>query len=213
MNKRISLLCTLLFVTVLSLSAQAEFAFGLKAGLTTSALEGHELELNGGGLDELTAKLTEANYGFQGGIFMRVPVGERLFLQPEATFNTSTATFTFQNDDQGIDQVFKERYNNLDVPLLLGYDLGFLKFQGGPVGHFFFNEGKDVFTSEGWSSAVDEFNIGYALGGSLDIGKLTFDVRYAGNFSKFGQTFDIAGEEFAVDQAAKRWVFTVGYRL
>lgn len=213
MNKQISLFLFTMILAAGTLTAQAEFAFGFKAGLTTNALEGHELKLSGDGVSDLTGKLSDANYGFQGGIFMRVPVGERLFLQPEVTFNTSTASFTFKDDGQGIDQAFKERYNNLDVPLLLGLDLGFLKVQGGPVGHFYFNEGKDVFTSEGWTSAVDDFNLGYALGGALDIGKITLDVRYAGNFSKFGQTFEVAGTELAVDQAAKRWVFTLGYRL
>lgn len=213
MNTRIFLLLPLLLLSAGSVSAQ--FAFGLKAGLTTEAFAGHELSVSGSGLSDLTAKASAADYGVQAGLFFRVPLGERLFLQPEFTFNTNTAVFSFEGTNGGeiINDVVKERYNHLDVPLLLGYQLGILKFQGGPVGHFYFGEDAGIFSSEGWDSAMESFNIGYALGGSLDIGQITVDLRYDGNFSRFGQSFSIGEQTFAVDEAARRWIATIGYRF
>lgn len=213
MKKRISFLIVGLLFLAGGVSAQ--FAFGLKAGLSTEAFAGHDLKVSGEGFNDLTAKASAADYGIQAGLFLRIPLGERLFLQPEGTFNTNTAVFSFDGSDGGqvVDEVIEARYNHLDVPLLLGYQLGILRFQGGPVGHFYFNEGSGIFTSNGWESAMESFNIGYALGGSLDIGKITLDLRYDGNFSRFGQTFTIGGQEFAVDEAARRWIATIGYRF
>lgn len=213
MKSKLFAFCFLLLGTSITVSAQNEFAFGLKAGLTTAALEGHELEVSGEGASNLFAELGEADYGFQGGLFLRIPLGERLFIQPEGTFNTSQATFRFEDVGAGEVTVFRERYNHLNLPLLFGLSLGALKFQAGPVGHLYFDEGESVFSGAGWESALDEFSIGYALGGALDIGKFTLDLRYDGNFGRFGQTVTVGDQTFAVDQAAKRWVATIGYRF
>lgn len=205
----------LAFVCCLTMVSAQEnkFAFGLKAGLSTTALQEHKLEVSGDGVSNLLGTIKAADYGFQGGLFFRIPLGERLFLQPEATFNSSQANFRFEDINNNDVTVLKETYNHLDVPLLFGYSLGILKLQAGPVGHFYFDESNQVFSSEGWESAFDEFNLGYALGGALDIGPVTLDVRYDGNFSRFGQTISIGDQKFAVDQAAKRWVATLGWRF
>ncbi|MEL6141854.1 MAG: outer membrane beta-barrel protein [Bacteroidota bacterium] len=204
----------LLLLLVLSFSGlSAQFQFGIKAGLATSSLEGEQLRLTGEGLEDIMLALEEADYGIQAGIFMRLFLGDKLFLQPEFTFNTMEANFRLDDPDQDEAFIFSERYNNIDVPLLIGYKLGPLNLQAGPVGHFFFENTSDIITQEGWDQAFETFNIGYALGGALDIGPLTIDVRYDGNFSKFGQTFTFAGNEVAIDQTPKRWIATVGYRF
>lgn len=209
MTKRIlPLLALLVFCAT---TASAQFEFGLKAGLSTQSLQGQDLQLSGQGAENLGVAIKDANYGIQAGAFFRVPLGEKVFLQPEFTFNSTSAEFSVTAPDGN--SIFKERYNFVDVPLLVGYKLGFLKLAAGPVGHFYFNQAQDVINLEGWNSALEEFNLGYALGGAIDIGRMTFDVRYDGNFGKFGQTFTVAGNEFAVDQAPKRWVATVGYRF
>ena len=209
MTKRILPLLALLFL--FTTTASAQFEFGLKAGLSTESLQGQELRLSGESVENLGVSIKDANYGIQAGAFFRIFLGENVFLQPEFTFNSTSAEFSVEDPDG--DFIFKEKYNFVDVPLLLGYKLGFLKLSAGPVGHFYFDQPQDIINRDGWESALDEFNLGYALGGAIDIGKMTFDVRYDGNFGKFGQTFTVAGNEFAVDQAPKRWVATVGYRF
>lgn len=206
------LLFLFLFLGI-SHSIAAQFEFGLKAGLATEALQGQSLKISGEGVNDLSLALKEADYGIQAGIFLRIPLGEKLFLQPEFTFNTTEANFELDNPEQNETFIFSERYNNVDIPFLVGYKLGFLKLHAGPVGHLYFDKGGDVITQEGWSEAFDNFNLGYALGGAIDISRLTIDLRYDGNFSKFGQTFSFAGNDFAVDEAPKRWIATIGYRF
>ncbi|NJO86660.1 MAG: PorT family protein [Lewinella sp.] len=187
--------------------------FGLKAGLSTQSLVGETYRFNRAGLDNLTLSLTEAEYGIQAGVFFRIPLGDRLFLQPEITFNSNQANFRFNNPDQNESFVFSERYNYVDVPLLLGYRLGFLRVQAGPVGHIYFAQMSDVLSREGWDAALESFNLGYALGAAIDIAKFTLDLRFDGNFGELGQTFSFGSNEVAIDQAPKRWIATLGYRF
>lgn len=205
------LLCSLLLLAATSLRAQVEF--GLKAGLSTQALQNQDLQLNGDGINDLLLRLEDADYGIQVGVFFRFALSEKIFLQPEITFNSTTANFRLDDPNQNEALIFQERYNDINVPLLLGYKLGFFRLQAGPVGHFYLDGMSDLASQEGWDDVFSSFNLGYALGGAIDLGKFTIDLRFDGNFSKFGQTFTFLGDEFTVDQAPRRWIATVGYRL
>lgn len=212
MSIRFSFLFFYIFLLATTIvSAQVEF--GIKAGLSTQSLQGQDLQLNSNSASNLLLSLEDAEYGIQAGIFFRFPLSEKVFLQPEITFNSTTANFRLNDPNQNEAFVFEERYNDINVPLLLGYKLGFLRLQAGPVGHFYLESMSDLGSQEGWNEVFDSFNLGYALGGAIDIGQFTIDLRFDGNFSRFGQTFTFLGDEFTVDQAPRRWIATVGYRL
>ncbi len=203
----------ILLLSFLVSAVQAQVEFGVKAGLSTQSLQGEQLRLNGDGIDNLLLTLEDAAYGIQAGIFFRFPLSEKVFLQPEITFNSTSANFRLNDPDQNETFVFTEKYNDINIPLLLGYKLGFLRLQVGPVGHFYLDSNSDLTEREGWNEVFNTFNLGYALGGAIDIGQLTIDLRHDGNFSEFGQTFTFMGDEYAVDQAPKRWIATIGYRF
>ena len=198
---------------LLSLTSFAQVEFGLKAGLSTRSLEGESFSISQAGRQDLKFALEQADYGFQFGALLRLPLSGSWTLQPEVTLNSAKTTFSIDDPDQQAPQVFKERYNDVNVPVLLSYQLAFLRLQAGPVGHFFVSSTNDLRDQAGIDRTFDTFNLGYALGGAIDIGPLTFDVRYDGNFAKYGETFTIRGEEVVIDQAPKRWIGSVAYRF
>ncbi len=211
MNNRILLFLPLLLLGTLT-SAQVEF--GLKAGLATASLEGESFSFSREGREDLRFALEEADFGFQFGALLRLTLSETLALQPEVTFNS--AKNTYRLDDPGNPAgslVFEERYNDVNVPILLSYKLAFLRLNAGPVGHFYLSDTGDLQDAVGIERTFDTFNLGYALGGSIDIGPLTLDVRYDGNFAKYGQEFTIQGNTFSIDQAPRRWIGSVAYRF
>ncbi|CAH1001798.1 hypothetical protein LEM8419_02705 [Neolewinella maritima] len=203
----------LLPLLLCSLSSFAQIEFGLKAGLATSSLEGESFSLSREGRQDLRVALEEADYGFQFGALLRIPLTPNLTLQPEVTLNSAKNTFTLEDPDEQISEVFDERYNDVNVPVLLSYKLAFLRLQAGPVGHFFVSSTDDLRDDAGIERTFESFNMGYALGGSIDIGPLTFDVRYDGNFAKYGETFTFRGTEIDIDQSPKRWIGSVAYRF
>ncbi|MEM9929661.1 MAG: outer membrane beta-barrel protein [Bacteroidota bacterium] len=209
-RKFASLLIALFF---LSTYASAQVEFGLKAGLATESLQEERFDLSRTGRENLSLALSEGNYGFQFGALLRVPFSDRFGLQTEVTLNSASAEFRFDDPDQQVTQVFKERYNDINIPLMASWRLAFLRLNAGPVGHFFVSSASDLVDAEGRERTFDSFNLGYTMGASIDISRITIDVRYDGNFSRYGEDFAIAGETFRVDQAPKRWVGSVAYRF
>jgi len=201
------------FLFLFSATAFAQIEFGLKAGLGTEALQEERFDLSRTGREDISLALSDASYGFQFGAMLRVPFSDRFGLQTELTLNTATNEFRFDDPSQNGTQIFRERYTNVQVPLLASWKLAFLRFNVGPVGHFKVASTSDLVDAEGRERAFDSFNLGYAVGGAIDIGPLTFDLRYDGNFARYGEDFAISGETFRVDQAAKRWVGSVAYRF
>lgn len=194
--------------------ARAQLSFGLKAGLATESLREEKFDLSQDGRENLRFALRDADYGFQFGAFFRIPLSDRFDLVPEVTFNSSGTEYSLTDDDNPMaNAVFRERYNDINVPLLASWKIAFLRFQAGPVGHFTVASKSDLRDAAGRERAFDTFNLGYTLGGALDLGPLVLDLRYDGNFAKYGETFTVAGRDLDVDQAARRWIATVGYRF
>lgn len=198
-----------------SLTATAQIEFGVKAGLTTQSLQGESFTFDRDGRQDLRFALEDADYGFQFGGLLRIPLSPKWTLQPEVTLNSAKNTFRLDNpnDQSQVAEVFEERYNDVNVPVLFSYKLAFLQLHAGPVGHFYVSDRSDLRDREGIDRVFDTFTLGYALGGGVDIGPLTLDVRYDGNFANYGETFTIRGEEIDIDQAPRRWIGSVAYRF
>jgi len=197
----------------LSTATFAQVEFGLKAGIATESLQEMRFDLSQPGREELMVAIADADYGFQFGALLRIPLSDRFNLQTELTFNSAKTDYSFQDPDQNATVFLGERYNDINVPILGSWKIAFVRINAGPVGHFFLSAPSDLMDTNGRERTWDTFNLGYTLGGSIDIGKITIDVRYDGNFSKYGEDFAIAGETFRVDQAPKRWIGSVAYRF
>ncbi|HFA47573.1 MAG TPA: PorT family protein [Bacteroidetes bacterium] len=187
---------------------QAQGKFGVRAGLSTPNLDKETIDQNG-----LKLAIKDAKYGFHIGLFGRVPLGAKLYLQPEVLFNSNSVDFDVTDLGDGlINTVLTEKYQNLDIPLMLGYKLGPLRLEAGPAGHVFLKSKSELEEGvTGYMQRFKDFNLGYQAGLGLDIWKLLVDVRYEGNFNNFGEHMTIAGEQINFSQNPSRWVMTVGF--
>lgn len=209
--KKFMFLLTLLLLTIGG-QLNAQFSIGIRAGLSTRPLASETLDFSDGA-EAFRLALEEASYGLHGGIVLRLPLGQRWLLQPEAIFNSSRADYRLNDFARADTFVFKERYQNLDIPLLLTYKMGPLRVLGGPVGNLFLSSSNDLESFDRFKQNFDTFTLGWQAGFGLDIFSLTLDARYEGNFSKFGDHFEIAGQQLAFNQRPARWSFSVGYRF
>lgn len=204
---------SLLTFLLLSASAFAQVEFGVKAGLATQSLQEMRFDLSQSGREDIGLAITDGDYGFQFGALLRIPFSDRFDLQTEVTFNSAKTDFQFEDPDQNATVFLRERYNDVNIPIMGSWKLAFLRLNAGPVGHFFVSSSSDLTDADGRDRTWDSFNLGYTLGASIDVSRITIDVRYDGNFSKYGEDFSVAGESFRVDQAAKRWIGSVAYRF
>ena len=193
--------------------ATAQLTIGLRAGLSTSSLNDETVRLGQDGIDDVALALEDARYGIHAGLIVRLPLGRRWMLQPEAIFNSNRAEFSLEDLADNQTFLFEESYQYIDIPVLVTYRLGPLRLLGGPVGNIFLNSTNDLRDFDELEEEFDNLTIGWQAGVGLDIGRLLFDVRREGNFNQFGEHFRIAGRELEFDQSPARWSFSLGYRF
>ncbi|MCC6727094.1 MAG: PorT family protein [Saprospiraceae bacterium] len=203
--KRISFLAFAILCFAITVNAQIRYGF--RAGLSSSQLNSETIQQNG-----VSVAIKDANYGYHFGVFGRVKLGEHMYLQPEAAFNSSSVDFQVTDIGDGfMDEVLTEKYRNLDLPLMVGYKLGPLRLEAGPTGHVYVASKSELEEIGSYDRRFNDFNLGFQSGLGLDIWKITLDLRYEGNFQKFGEHMTIGGEQINFSQRPARWLMTVGF--
>ena len=89
----------------------------------------------------------------------------------------------------------KIKFTTLDLPLLVGTKIGSnklnLRFMGGPILSFIIDENNTL--GSAYNSVIDFGNykkqtLGFQAGSGIDLGNLTFDVRYESGLSNVSQS-------------------------
>lgn len=207
-------LFALLFLVVSSSPAAfSQFELGLQAGM-------HSLDLTSGAIafpgtsENNSLDFKEARYGFQFGLYTRLSL-LGVFVQPSFMLNSTSVDYTLDGSDEGgpITTAVNERYNKLDIPVVVGFKLAAIRLYGGPVAHLHINSSSDLFKFRGYGQKFKNANYGFRAGAGVDLWKLRLDVSYEGNLSKFGDHITIDGQELSFDDSASRLLMTVGIKL
>ena len=210
--KNIIILLPLLLMATLS---TAQVKFGLRGGLSSTDLKPESFIIkNQADVDAFTLSTREADYGYHLGIFLQAG-GKKFFIQPELLFNSSSVTYSLESGGAGniFNNVFNETYRNIDLPVMIGFKFGLLRLQGGPVAHFHINSSSELIDFEGYEEKFESFTYGYQTGIGLDFWKFVLDLKYEGNFSRFGDHFNFFGNQYSFDNRPGRIVASVGIAL
>ena len=162
---------------------------------------------------ETTLSYSEANLGFQAGLYGRIKLGG-LFLEPGVMLNSTKVEYRLDGENGNLGQQLRsETFTNLDIPVLLGLNVLFLDLTLGPVAHLHLNSISDLTDFDGYSSRFSTADYGWRAGIGTSIGKLNIGLEYEGNFSEFGDHITIAGQEFSFGSNPSRILLNVGFRL
>lgn len=196
-----------LFVGITSIS-QAQVKVGVRAGISTQKFDPATSILAG---ENLSLALQDADYGYHAGLFTQFRKG-KFFIQPEVVFNTHKINYNIKDADTPNGELVSERYNHLDIPIMMGLKFGFLRLQAGPVGHIYLNNASEIADRvQNYQQTFETMTYGYQAGVGLDFGRVIFDFKWENNFSQFGDHITIAGTQFNSDQNSKRFVASVGF--
>lgn len=193
--------------------ASAQIRFGARLGLSSSQLEAEDFNILGeNGTEQFTLALKEAKYSIHGGIVIQANMGNFIF-QPEVIFNSNSADFTLDDiQSPGNLTTEEEQYQYLDIPVMLGYRfLGLFRLHAGPVGHIFLSSTSAFDDVEGFQEDFKSLTLGWQGGLGLDIGPFALDLRYEGNFDKFGDHITVHGREYAFSQTPARFLLAASY--
>ena len=191
---------------------QAQFKMGVRGGLSSYDIQpGQLIVTNNDDVKALGLSLDEADYGIHLGLFMQAKMG-RFFIQPEILFNSNTVNYKVEDftADNTVEIIKSESFQNLDIPLMMGVKYGPLRLGAGPVAHVHLNSSSELFDLDGYDQKFDEMTWGYQAGIGLDLWKLIIDVKYEGNFEKFGDHITFYDQDFNFDKAPGRVVASVG---
>ncbi len=180
--------------------------FGIKAGVNYSNIWDTEGE-------DFSA---DPKAGFAGGVFVTLPLGKLLALQPEIMF--SQKGFTASGTVLTMPYEFTRTSNYLDIPLLLAIrPAKFLSIVAGPQIGFqlsqtdkfsagnFSSEEQKKFENDNWRKNM----IGLHLGADINLGKVVVSPRAALDFQ------DNKGDGTSSDPRYKNFLLqlTLGYRF
>ena len=182
---------SLLILTVISISAQAQFSLGVKAGVNFS-------KINTDNFSESTKT------GYQIGAFARL--GGDTYLEPELYVGSSGGNINTSNGTADV------KFTTLNVPLLLAHRFGTastnVHLMVGPVYSYIMNKDKNF--SQNFNAAYNDFGnynnstLGYQVGAGVDFLGLTGDLRYEGGLSKLNSAYG---------QRANIWSISVGFKF
>jgi hypothetical protein len=205
-------LLVILLAVFIALPAFSQINFGLKAGVSTTSVTMEDLKtLTSGSTSYAVEKLKGANYGFHGGLFVRLNIS-KLYIQPELLFATRTNEYTVTNIQTEAENIVKQNFNKLDIPVMIGFHLGPLRINAGPSGSLLINSPKDLIDNPDFKSMYANMTIGYQAGLGFDLfKKLTVDLRYEGSLKKYQNQIENAlGTTFNLDDRPNAFHLSVG---
>ncbi|MES2560533.1 MAG: porin family protein [Bacteroidota bacterium] len=191
-----------IIVSVTELKAQS-FDMGLKAGLNFSSLD-HKLDSQYSG--------TASANGFVGGAWARVGfLG--FFAQPELLYSQRKGAFTSTLDGTAVINTL----SYIDVPVMLGYKIAFVRFNVGPNFQFLLDadqKASDLAKDPNFSKDnFESSSIGFQAGAGIDLLKLSIDLRYDGNFSSIGKEITVNGTKYDYSTRPSMWQLTLGFKI
>lgn len=182
----------IIFSTFFFVSANAQFSFGVKGGLTVSD----------NNLDVLPDSVTDPIFGYNAGVFFKFGKGIFAF-QPEILFVRKGTEI----NDKTSDYFRKYTMNYIDVPLLARFGFNFrvaeLYFNMGPyVGYNFstklkervFDAEQDAWITNDYDYEFDkeftkEWDAGIVMGAGVRVLMIMLEVRYNQGLMQIGDPY------------------------
>lgn len=196
--KRTFLTSLLLLGAMAAFAQLPSFNLGIKTGVNLASLKGNVAE--------------ESNrLGYQAGIWTRIG-GAGFYVQPEVYLGSKGGEYgSIQRDGTVYQGKGEVNFTTLDVPVLFGNKFGFdklnLRLMAGPVISFVLDkEFKDTYAVATDFDNYKDQTLGLQAGAGIDLGNLTFDLRYEKGLSNI----DNSGK---YDQKQNLWHLSVGYKL
>lgn len=207
----------LITLLVFQQSANAQIlSWGVRLGAASTNINATPLTVyqNNVNMDSLQMIVSDANYGIHGGLYARVKLGP-LYVQPEILFNSESYEYTIDDfSGNGSSEMLNDRFNTLDIPIMIGLKTGPIRLQGGPIGSVLISNDNQLETlSETYERQLSNLTWGYQAGVGVDIGSVNVDLKYEGGLNTLADSYEIYGNSYQFDSRVNRWVLTIGLKI
>jgi hypothetical protein len=199
-------LIILAIIALMAIPVYSQIKFGIKVGAATSTVPTYNFQTG----DNNIEAVKDAAWGWQAGAFLRVKL-LALYLQPEVVFASNTYEYNVTVVGSP-EELMKQKFNRLDIPVLIGIKLGPVRINAGPAAALQIGSPKALIDDPNFKDMYRGATFGYQAGLGVDLfKKLTLDARYGGTLSgKFGDAVNIGGQTFKLDQRQPSFILSVG---
>lgn len=196
----------IILALVLAAPLYSQVKFGIKVGASTD-FTFTDQTFQGTNFNVILQNAKDAEWGFQGGVFMRASFSG-FYIQPELLLATATNSVTYEDVEAGgAAEIYSQKFNKLNIPVLLGVKVGPLRLNAGPAASVMITDPKEIIEGATYKRAT----FGYQAGVGFDLLKrLTFDLRYEGNLNQFGDEIEIGDQTFNLDDRTGAILVHVG---
>jgi hypothetical protein len=193
-------------VALVSIQTFSQIKFGFKVGAQTLTVPTYNIQT---GTNNIKA-LKDAAWGLQGGVFLRLKIAA-IYLQPEIVFASNSFDYTVTTISGT--QVGSQKFDRLQIPLLLGLKLGPFRINAGPSASIQIGSPQKLIQDANFNDLYKSALFGYQAGIGFDLfKKLTFDARFAGSLGdKYGKSITIGGQDFKLDNSETSFLLSVGW--
>ena len=206
--KRFYLTLLLVTITTLAFAQDDKAEFGIKIGLQNHNVVTPETISLESSAELVEMSIGEIDYGFHAGFYGRFKF-LKLYWEPALLLNSQGITYLVKESDDSVTEV-KEYYQDLDIPLNIGFKIAFVKIHAGPVAHIHLNSTSELFDVEGYEQKFKNATFGYQAGLGLDFKKLRLSLNYEGNFTNYGDHISFEGEGYTFSESPSRLIFSIG---
>lgn len=147
--------------------------------------------------------------GFHFGLISRIKLF-KILIQPEILFTNINNTIEYEEVFDGEVHSINQEFNRLDMPVMALVKIKSFKIEFGPVASLLLKDKSDLFDEIGYRQKYNNITFGYQAGIGLEVTKLTFDLKYEGNLSKFGYGIEIGDDTFNFNTKSNQLVFSIG---
>jgi len=209
--KKLTFILAISLFLVQTSSAQM-FQWGIKAGLGLNSLKIADLTGLEDGSDVYDLVTNDNVMGYHVGFQTRINIA-MIFIQPELYFNDGGAKIEeFKND--ALEATYNVNFQRVDLPLLVGVELGPARINLGPVGSYVVNEsisGDVQNLDPDYTVFSQSMTWGFQAGLGIDLSKISLDVRYEGSLSSLGESITVGGADYQLDARPSQWIFSLGF--
>ena len=186
------------------------FSYGIKAGIGFSSLSINDITGISDGSDVYDLITGDGVMGYHLGVQTRIKIA-MIYVQPELYWNAGGGTLK-QVMDGGATEILEVKFNRIDLPLLVGFKLGPVRFNIGPVGSYVISESNDGSSADfDYQLYLNSMNWGWQGGIGLDLTKFSLDVRYEGSLSDLSDSVPEGLQSYNMDPRPSQWIISLGY--
>jgi hypothetical protein len=196
-----------IIIVVYCISAISQIDFGMRGGINFTWPKAYYFSQPG-----YEYKLTLQNTlstGFHFGFISQIKLF-KILIQPEILITSINNTIEYEEMTDGDIQIINQEFNRLDMPVLALIKIKAFKIELGPVASVLLKDKSDLFDEIGYKQKYNNITLGYQAGIGLEISKLTFDLKYEGNLSKFGNGIEIGDDTFNFNTKSNQLILSMG---